>query len=294
MLDQCVEAMAKDISIGYVEELDPQCPSPTKGKVWYLPMLHVKHPRKQSVRLVHDSAALHQGLCINSVLLQGPDLSNNLRGLLMRFREHPVAFIADVESMFKNFHVPRDQRDYLRFFWYKDNDTSKKLVEYRATVHIFGSTSSPVVATFGLQFCTRAEWPPSYAGAILCIMLNYYVDDGLGSAPTAEEAIDILRKAQEILSKYGIRLHKIMSNSQQVLNHFPESETAMTKEDLIPSHCSIQHALGVAWDPSRNLFTMMPRLAPRKFTKRGVVGSVNSVFDPAGLVTPVALKGKLY
>ena len=157
---------------------------------------------------------------------------NNLRGVLMRFREHPVAYIADMESMLKNFHVPRDQRDYLQFFWYKDNDPSKKLVEYQATVHIFGCTSSPVVATFGLQFCSRAEWPPSYAGAILCIMLNFYVDDGLGSAPAAEEAIDILTKAQEILSKYIIRLHKIMSNSQQVLNHFRESERAMTTEDF--------------------------------------------------------------
>ena len=257
-------------------------------------MFHVKNPRKQSVRLVHDGAALHQGVCINSVLLQGPDLNNNLRGVLMRFREHPVAFIADVESMLKNFRVPRDQRDYLRFFWYRDNDPNKPLVEYRATVHIFGCTSSPVVATFGLQFCTRGDWPADYAVAILYIMLNFYVDDGLGSAPTAEKAINNLTKAREILSKYGIWLHKIMSNSQQVLNHFPVSERAMSKEDLIPSHCSIQHALGVAWDPSCDLFTMMPRLAPRKFTKRGVVGSVNSVFDPAGLVTPMALKGKLY
>ena len=53
-----------------------------------------------------------------------------------------------------------------------------------------------------------------------------------------------------------------MSNSQQVLNHFPESERAMTKDDLIQSHCSIQHALGVAWNPSRDLFTMMPRWHP--------------------------------
>ena len=31
MLDQCVEAMAKDISKGYVEELDPQSPPPPQG-----------------------------------------------------------------------------------------------------------------------------------------------------------------------------------------------------------------------------------------------------------------------
>ena len=78
----------------------PEC-SPAKGKVSYLPMFHVKHPQKQSVRLVHDGAALHQGVCINSVLLQGPDLNNNLRGMLMRFHEHPVAFIADVEACSK-------------------------------------------------------------------------------------------------------------------------------------------------------------------------------------------------
>jgi len=39
-------------------------------------------------------------MSLNEQLLQGPDLTNTLIGVLLRFREHPVALMADVESMF--------------------------------------------------------------------------------------------------------------------------------------------------------------------------------------------------
>ena len=44
-------------------------------------------------------------------VLQGPDLTNNLIGVLLRFREHEVAVMADVEAMFHQVQVPVGDRD---------------------------------------------------------------------------------------------------------------------------------------------------------------------------------------
>jgi len=65
------------------------------------------------------------------MLLSGPDLTNSVLGVLIRFRQNAVAFMADIEQMFHSFLVRREHRDLLRFFWYKDNNTDGELIEYR-------------------------------------------------------------------------------------------------------------------------------------------------------------------
>ena len=66
---------------------------------WYIPHFGVYHPSKNKIRVVFDCSAKNQGTSLNSKLLQGPDLTNSLVGLLMRFRKEKVAVMADIESM---------------------------------------------------------------------------------------------------------------------------------------------------------------------------------------------------
>jgi hypothetical protein len=65
------------------------------------PITLVYHPQKpDKIRVVFDCSARYRGTSLNDQLLQGPDLTNSLAGVLTRFREEPVAFMSDVESMF--------------------------------------------------------------------------------------------------------------------------------------------------------------------------------------------------
>jgi hypothetical protein len=41
-------------------------------------------------------------------LLQGPDLTNNLIGILISFRQEKIAFAADIEKMFYQVQVPKE------------------------------------------------------------------------------------------------------------------------------------------------------------------------------------------
>ena len=193
---------------------------------WYLPLFGVYHPKKKDrIRVVFDSSAKYQGISLNDALITGPNLVNNLVGVLMRFRQEKIAVTADIRQMFYSFNVREDHRDYLRFLWHEDNDLDKDLVEYRMTVHVFGNSPSPAVATFGLH--KTAEKAEAMYGSDVKAFVeqNFYVDDALYSAATVEQAVDLVKRTQLALKSCGnLHLHKISSNSSEVLAAFDTND----------------------------------------------------------------------
>ena len=122
------------------------------GRTWYIPHHGVYHPMKpEKIRVVYDCSASYKGVSINDRLLQGPNLTSSLIGVLLRFRQEPFAVMGDVEKMFYQVRVPAKDRSLLRFLWWPDGDLSRQLEEYHMNVHLFGATSSPSCANFALR-----------------------------------------------------------------------------------------------------------------------------------------------
>ena len=78
-------------------------------------------------------------------------MTNSLVGVLTRFRQEPVTFMADIEAMFYQVLVPADKRDFQRFLWRPDGDLSAELEEYRMRLHPFGAVSSPSCSNYALH-----------------------------------------------------------------------------------------------------------------------------------------------
>ena len=94
VMDECV---AK----GYARKLVKEEAATVSNITWYLPHHPVINPNKsEKVRVVFDAAARFQGTSLNDKLLQGPSLTRDLTGVLLRFRQDQVAFSADIEGMF--------------------------------------------------------------------------------------------------------------------------------------------------------------------------------------------------
>ena len=105
---------------GYAKESKS---TPQDGRVWYLPHHGVYHPRKpDKIRVVFDCSSKLNGRSINKELLMGLDLTNQLIGVLTRFRQEEVAIIADIEKMYVQILVADEHRSLLRFLWWKDGD----------------------------------------------------------------------------------------------------------------------------------------------------------------------------
>lgn len=126
--------MKEIIERGDVEEVHNEG---IKGEQWYIPHHGIYHPRKPTkLRVVFDCSAKHNGTSLNDHLLQGPDLINNLTGILLRFRQHPIALMCNIGKMFYPFHVDERDRDYLRFLWWKNGDTSTQPQMCKTKVHL--------------------------------------------------------------------------------------------------------------------------------------------------------------
>ncbi|VDI02999.1 Hypothetical predicted protein [Mytilus galloprovincialis] len=135
--------------------------------------------------------------------------SNRPQALHRANMKEMVAVTADVQHMFHCFVVRKDHRNYLRFLWHKNNDLQENLVEYRMRVHVFGNSPSPAVATLGLRKAAQASEQEFGSHVTSFVTRDFYVDDGLTSCPTKEEAVKLMKDTQQALAKYGnLRLHK--------------------------------------------------------------------------------------
>ena len=104
--------MEEYIAKGYARKLTPEEAAVTRPRTWYLPHFPVLNPNKPGkVRIVFDAAAEYGGTSLNNNLLQGPDCTNNLVGVLLRFRQDRTAIVADIESMFHQVKVREQDQD---------------------------------------------------------------------------------------------------------------------------------------------------------------------------------------
>ena len=105
------------------------------GGLWYLPHHRIRHASKLGkVRIVFDCSASFSGANLINKLLSGPDLNNQLAGILLRFRSEEIAFMSDTEAMFYLADVPDNQRGFLRYLWWEINNLEHDLVDYEICV----------------------------------------------------------------------------------------------------------------------------------------------------------------
>jgi hypothetical protein len=71
------------LSKGYAESVPSNAVQGTPGQVWYLPHHGVRHPQKRKLRVVFDCSASYLGSSLNAQLLQGPNLTSTLNGVLI-------------------------------------------------------------------------------------------------------------------------------------------------------------------------------------------------------------------
>lgn len=162
-------------------------------------------------------------------------------------------------------------------------------------VHVFGNSPSPAVAIFGLRRAAKHQEDDYGSDARHFVERDFYVDDGLRSFATEAEAIDVLHRTQQMLAVSNIKLHKIASNRTEVMNAFPAEERANDIKDLNLSvdELPVQRSLGISWNIMCDTFTFHVPESQKPFTRRGVLSTVNSLFDPLGFLAPVTIKGRL-
>nr|XP_054607751.1 uncharacterized protein LOC129167238 [Nothobranchius furzeri] len=283
------------INKGYAEKVPLDQMEPKEGKVWYLPHHGVYHPRKRTLRVVFDCGASYKGSSLNGQLLQGPDLTNSLFGVLTRFRQENIALMTDVQAMFHQVKVSEKHLDFLRFLWWPLGDTSVSPMEYRMTVHLFGAVSSPSCANYALRQTATDNIECYHKEVTDTVYNNFYVDDCLKSVAMEETAVKLAEDLTELCSKGGFELSKWTSTSRAVLSSIPEQKRSNSTRQLHLERDSlpVEKALGLSWCAESDTFIFQLVMEERPHTRRGILSMVSSIYDPLGFLAPFTLLPKL-
>ena len=281
------------LDLEYAEKVPNSEISRKDNKVWYLPHHGIYHPNKpKKIRVVFDCSAKFNNTSINDVLLQGPDLTNRLLSVLLRFRQESIAILGDIEKMFYQVKVAKDDRDCLRYYWWSNGDLNMNPAIYRMTVHIFGAVSSPSCASFALRTTIQEnqhKFPPSVS---LAGLANFYVDDFLASVPSESEAVHLIEGISLICKSGGFRVTKWLTNNRKVLASIPEEERAPSIANLDFDEFPTDHALGILWEVETDRFMYQIKNKSKTATRRNILAVIGSVYDPFGLVSPFILPAR--
>ena len=258
---------------------------PQPDRIWYLPHHPVENINKPGkVRRVAKTASKFRGQSLNSNFLTGPDLLNNLLGVLMRFREHPVAVLADIEGLFMQIAIHQIDQSALRFLWLADN----QIQQYQFTRLIFGANCSPSCAIYVLNHCAK-ENIQHFPEALKAVRKHFYMDDYIQSHATEKNACKAVLETKHCLKTGGFRLTKFVSNSSIVLNQIPPEDKDNQTDNI--------RVLGVKWNLEKDCFLMKPLTDFPKdalaYTQRKIFSLVSSIFDPIGIMSPSMIRFKI-
>ena len=262
---------------------------------WFLPHHGVVKPNKPGkVRPVFDCAAKFLDRSLNKELLSGPDLTNLLLGVILRFRLEEVPCMADIESMYYQVLVSDKQRSLLKFLWWPKGDTSNGLKEYEMNAHVFGAISSPSCANYALKKTANENEEKYGSSAANTLRRNFYVDDMLKSVSSSAEMIDLINRIIGLCDEGGFNLTKFVSTNKEVLNSLPPSKLAprMKEYDLYEGSTFIERALGVHWCIVNDEMLFRIEFKDSPLTRKGILSTISSIYDPPGLASPFIFEGR--
>ena len=212
------ETMNDYIAKGYARQLSKSEVKGTTPKTNYLPHHRVTNINKPNrLRVAFDAAATYAGTSLNQNLLKGRDFLSNLIGVLMRFREGQFAIMGDIEAVFHQVKVLKEDTDSLRYFW--PRNPSLTINEYIMEADIFGKTDSPCCAKWALKSIALDNKTEYSARVIEAILDHFYMNDYLDSFPSLEQAISVIVDVIQFLKTSGFNLTKFVSNNQEILKY---------------------------------------------------------------------------
>jgi hypothetical protein len=242
---------------------------------------------------VFDASATYLGFSLNDELLQGPDLANLMVGNMLRFRKEEIALMGDIEAMYYQVSIPESQRSYFRFYWWKDGNLDSEVEEYEMCRHVFGAVSSGSCANFALMKTAdegETEFGPEAAETI---RRDFYVDDWLKSVADVATAKSLIDNTRKLCSSGAFRLTKFISNSREVIDSVPSESRASSLVDIdLSTSLPIERALGLQWCVEDDTLRFRVVMKDSPLTRRTVLGTISSIYDPLGNVCSFLLPGR--
>ncbi|XP_046602575.1 uncharacterized protein LOC124296586 [Neodiprion lecontei] len=187
------------------------------SRVFYLPHHGVVRDSSSTTKLrvvFNGSQRTNLGLSLNDNLLVGPKVQTDLAGVLLRWRQYPVAFSSDIVKMYQQILVHNDDQDFQRILWREEPELP--IEEYQLTTVTYGLASAPYLAVRVLHQLVQDEGE-QYPFASHVILENTYVDDILSGAEDVDQGREKINELNQLLKAGGFELQKWTSSYPETL-----------------------------------------------------------------------------
>ena len=200
-------------------KLDHSFISSYEGPVYYLPHHEIHKPSSSStpLRIVFNPSIAFAGHILNNYYAKGPDVLNDMIGVLLRFRLGSVAVVGDIKKMYNAIFLSLLDQHTHRFLW-RNMNINQNPDHYILLRVTFGDRPSGAIAIIALRNTAemfKNEFPESSS-----ILINdSYVDDIIFSVDSMYVAESRISEIEYILREGGFHIKDwIISNKEMSSN----------------------------------------------------------------------------
>ncbi|UYV67983.1 hypothetical protein LAZ67_5002699 [Cordylochernes scorpioides] len=268
--DTIFEEWEKERFIEEVEDKWEECS--------YLPHRPVlKDSHTTPIRPVFDGSCKKKGLpSLNQCLGKGDNLIELIPDLLLRFRLGKYGIIADMRKAFLQIQVREEDREFLRFLWWKKDQKTLKF--YRHCRVVFGLTSSPFLLAATIKYhLSLPQFQDNRCAELLA--RSFYVDNCILSLSSTHDVKKIIKESSDIMKQAKFELRDWMWNEPGITEQDPASILGM-KWHLQTDNIAI------------NVQSLKNIDEEKSITKRSILSACHRIFDTIQFTCPATIKIK--
>ncbi|XP_054601662.2 uncharacterized protein [Nothobranchius furzeri] len=290
-----------------------------EGPVWYISHLIAPTPHSVTtpIRLVWNSSQKFQGVSMNDLLMKGPDVLNQIRAVLLRFREGTYAALGDIRKMYNSVWLEEKELHLHRFLW-RDSE-NEEIGDYAITRVNIGDKPAGCIAQLAMR--ETANLPPfsHLQEERKVLQFSSYVDDIFVSHNNPVRLREITANVKMILKAGGFELKPWVYSGQSGRSEYTGKQVkSEVRTIILPNQMKEEEnkALGLGYiAEDDNLHVMVSinfskrkkklRLGknltqseirdqtPNPLTRRELLSQISGLYDPIGLVAPAKQNGAI-
>lgn len=159
---------------------------------------------------------------------------------------------------------------------------------------LFGASSSPFLLSATLHHLLET-WKTKHPDITARLQRSLYVDNLVIGVSSEEEALEIYREANAIITAAGMELKKWCSSSRLLCTQFLNDGLSL---ENVTEQGSKSKVLGLLWDRSSDDIilttqTVLSYLSTQPSTKQTILQAFARLFNPLGFVAPFLVRARL-
>ena len=183
--------------------------------------------------------------------------------------------------MYHMLRLPESDQPAMRFLWRESPSDEQSVYQFHRT--LFGEVSAPSFANYAMRWNAEENGGDLPLG-VKAVYKYFYMDDGLPSSDSREEAIEMRKQMTELLLRGGFHPQKWLTNDPEVLATIPVEDRSPRFLELSENKLPTDRALGVTCDAQEDVFRFNALKREAATSKRSILSHAFSVWDPRGLL----------